>query len=164
MDFACGTGLVGENLSKYGKFNVEGMDISPNMLEIASNKGVYTQLHEHTLNDPENFPMEFKNKFDFVTAAGVVNGNHMEFNLFEEMLMSLKKGGIAVFAARYSFMGYFWYEKVIKDMQTDGRWELLETEEFFKYDNLVEQSVGRFYKSPVRLFVFRKTQEELHSY
>ena len=55
------------------------------MLEEASNKGVYSELHEQTLGNPKEFPAGFKNKFDFVTCAGLVNNNHMDYLLFEEI-------------------------------------------------------------------------------
>lgn len=56
IDFACGSGLVGKNLRQKGFKNIVGLDISPNMLEEASNKCVYSELHEHTLGNPEELP------------------------------------------------------------------------------------------------------------
>jgi len=56
MDLGCGTGLVGKYLAGAGFKDIVGLDISPNMLEEASNKGVYKELHEHTLNEPAEFP------------------------------------------------------------------------------------------------------------
>lgn len=161
IDFACGTGLVGKYLSEHGYKNIVGLDVSPNMLEEASNKGVYSELHEHTLGQPEDFPVQFKNNFDFVTCSGLINNNHMDYLLFEEMLLSLKKGGYAVFACRFSYMGHYWYDQVIKEMHESGRWSLIATETFFKYDKLDEVSIGRFSKTPCKVFVFQKTQEEL---
>lgn len=46
VDFACGTGLVGQYLSDKKYKNIVGLDISPKMLEQCSNKGVYSELHE----------------------------------------------------------------------------------------------------------------------
>lgn len=56
MDFACGTGLVGKYLHEQGFRNMVGLDVSPNMLEEASNKCVYSELHEHTLGNPDEMP------------------------------------------------------------------------------------------------------------
>ena len=58
----------------------------------------------------------------------------MDYKLFEEMLLSAKKGGIIVFAARFSYVGEYWYEEIINSMAKDGRWEFLKSESFFKYD------------------------------
>jgi hypothetical protein len=70
------------------------------------------------------------------------------------MLLSCKKGGYVIFAARYSFMGNYWYDKIIKEMQEQGRWTLVATEAFFKYDKLEEISIGRYSKTPCKVFVF----------
>lgn len=138
------------------------------MLEEASVKGVYSELHEHTLGDvpngPDSFPQEFKNKFDFCVCAGLINNNHMEYTLFEEMLLSVKKGGYVVFAARFSFMGLYWYDKVIKEMAENMRWKLIATDTFFKYDMLDCVSVGRFSRTPCKVFVFQKIQDELNTW
>jgi len=91
LDFACGTGLVGQYLNEHGFRNILGCDISPNMLEEASNKGVYKELDEHTLGfNTDEFPEKYKNQFDFVTCAGLINNNHMDYLIFEEMLLSCR--------------------------------------------------------------------------
>ena len=90
LDLACGTGLVGQYLSEEGFQNIYGIDISANMLEECSNKGVYKELDQHTLGNPEDMPEKFKNKHDFVTCAGLINNNHMDYLLFEEMLLTCK--------------------------------------------------------------------------
>jgi len=158
---ACGTGLVGKYLSESGFKNIYGLDISPNMLEEASCKGVYKELDEHTLGDPESFPEKFKNQFDFVTCAGLINNNHMDYLLFEEMLLSCKQGGYIVFAARFSYMGKYWYDDVIQELHNSLRWKLIGTETFFKYDQLEEISIGRFSKTPCKVFIFQKLQEDI---
>lgn len=133
-----------------------GLDISPNMLEEASIKGVYSELHEHTLGeDPNSLPDQFKNKFDYVVASGLINNNHMDYLLFEEMLLSVKKGGLIVFATRFSYMGKLWYDHIIKEIHDAGRWKLIATDTFFKYDKL-EETLTRFSKTPSKVFAFEK--------
>lgn len=134
LDLACGTGLVGQYLSEQGFQNIYGIDISANMLEECSNKGVYTELDQHSLGNPEDMPEKFKNKHDFVTCAGLINNNHMDYLLFEEMLLTCKQGGYVVFAARFSYMGKYWYDDIIQEMHNSMRWKLINTETFFKYD------------------------------
>ena len=60
------------------------------MLEEAANKCCYKELDEHELGNPEDLPEKYKNTFDFVTCAGLINNNHMDYLLFEEMLLSCK--------------------------------------------------------------------------
>jgi len=105
------------------------------MLQEASDKCVYRDLTEHTLGEnPDDLPQRFKNQHDFVTCSGLINNNHQNYLIFEEMLLSCKKGGYVIFAARYSMMGKYWYDNIIKEMQEQGRWTLVATEAFFKYD------------------------------
>jgi len=165
IDFGCGTGLIGKYLAPSGYKNIVGLDISPNMLEECSNSGVYSELHEHTIGeDPNDLPCAMRNKFDYCVCAGLINNNYMDYLLFEEMLLSVKKGGYVVFATRYSFMGKYWYDKIIKEMHDNGRWKLVATDTFFKYDQLEQVSIGRFSKTPSKVFVFQKTQEELNTF
>jgi len=163
IDFGCGTGLIGKHLAKSGYKKIVGLDISPNMLEECSNSGVYSELHEHEIGeDPNNLPCSMRNQFDFCVCTGLINNNYMDYLLFEEMLLSVKKGGYVVFAARYSFMGKYWYDKIIKEMHENGRWKLVATDTHFKYDKLECVSIGRFSKTPSKVYVFQKTQEELN--
>ena len=164
LDLACGTGLVGKHLAEEGFKNIYGLDISANMLEEASAKGLYSELDEHALGNPDDLPEKFKNHFDFVTCAGLVNNNHMDYLLFEEMLLCCKQGGFAVFAARFSYMGKYWYGDVIHEMERSMRWKLLASEAFFKYDKLEEVSIGRFSKTPCKVFVFQKVQDDIKTH
>ena len=46
LDVGCGTGVVGVALRERGVSEIDGVDISPEMLEQAAMKGVYRQLIE----------------------------------------------------------------------------------------------------------------------
>ena len=85
-DFGCGTGLVGQSLNNHGFKKIEGIDCSEGMLEIAQQKDVYKALTQHQLggNDfLENFPNKLKNKFDFVTAGGLIEAQNYDANVFQ---------------------------------------------------------------------------------
>lgn len=112
LDLACGTGLVGEALAKKGFKNISGCDISKEMMHQAEDKNVYKSLEQCELGQKDyngTFPIPFKNKFDFVTCAGFLNNNQIDELVFEQMLLALKNGGKMVFAARYSYIGEYWY-------------------------------------------------------
>lgn len=133
------------------------------MLQEAEYKECYKHLEECDLLDIDEYPARLKNKYDVVTCAGIINNNHMDYRLFEDMVMSVKKGGLLIFAARYSFMGSYWYEDVLEKMEAEGRIKAVDTENFFKYNNLTE-GVGRFSKTPCRVYVFKCLQDELSTY
>lgn len=163
IDFGCGTGLIGQELAAHGFTQITGVDISPGMLEIASNKGCYSSLEEWTLGDPDHFPSQWKNKFDVVVCAGLINNNHLDYKLFEEMIQAMKKNAHAVFAARFSYMGNFWYNDILQEMEDERRLKLIKSKEFFKYDNLVE-SVGRFAKTPCKVFAYQNLCDEINGW
>lgn len=75
------------------------------------------------------------------------------------MLVSLKNGGIMVFAARYSFIGEYWYSEKLEALEKLGRIKALKSDSFFKYDKLPE-SIGKFTKTPVKVFAYQKTEED----
>lgn len=85
-DFGCGTGLVGESMAKHGFKKIYGIDCSEGMLEIAQDKNVYKALTQHQLGGKEyleNFPNQLKNKFDFVTAGGLIEAQNFDANVFQ---------------------------------------------------------------------------------
>jgi len=65
---------------------VAGVDASKNMLDLASEKKAYIELGQHVLGQKdylETFPIPHKNKYDFVTAAGLICNNYMDEHIFE---------------------------------------------------------------------------------
>lgn len=67
LDLGCGTGLLGEKIKNVDN-QIFGVDISTEMLSIAAEKGVYTDLYNQ---DIEEFLQVNRCKFDYVTAADV---------------------------------------------------------------------------------------------
>jgi len=76
------------------------------------------------------------------------------------MLLGLKNGGIMVFAARYSYIGEYWYTAKLQKLEKLGRLKAIKpAEAFFKYDQLPE-CYGKFTKTPVKVFAYQKTEED----
>ena len=46
FDMGCGTGLIGDHLVINGYTNIDGVDASPGMLDVAREKKTYTLLEE----------------------------------------------------------------------------------------------------------------------
>ena len=55
LDVGCGTGLSGFSLRKFGFKNIDGLDLSKEMLKIASDKKIYKMLFNLDLNNISNF-------------------------------------------------------------------------------------------------------------
>ena len=101
----CGTGMVAmhlKNISGVEKMNIIGMDASDGMIEKAKKKELYSEIHNNFLCRPEEFKKnyaEYIGRFDFVTASGLLAEGHATNDVFDEMLMSLKVGGFAIFTS-----------------------------------------------------------------
>merc|ERR1712093_696845 len=99
------------------------------MLSKARSKGVYADLVEHDLFCPEDFPGRLKDTFDIVVASGLINNNHMDEGIFEEMMRSAKKNALIIFAARFSYIGEYWYDEELHKLKVSHRLKQLETED-----------------------------------
>ena len=75
------------------------------------------------------------------------------------MLLALRNGGTMIFTAKFSYLGDFWYKDVLSNLEKQGRIQLVQTEEFFQFDEM-KQSVGKFTKTPAKIFAYRKTEED----
>ena len=119
FDMGCGTGLVGEAFKKtLSAEEIVGVDASQGMLDVAKEKDCYTDLEKLFLGSPSSFPDKFKNRFDVVTCAGCLAEGHLGCEVFEEMLMALKKGGLAIFTTRHEYLEKYGYGRAIKEFET----------------------------------------------
>ena len=153
LDMGCGTGLVGQYLVERGFKTVVGVDASAGMLDKAREKNAYTDLHELFLGKPETFPEMFHNKFDVITASGILAEGHCGNEVFDEMLMALKTGGYAVFATRTMYLTKYNYVEKIAELIEQGKWKLVGEITFDRYDKL-EEAVGRFSKVEAKAFAY----------
>ena len=98
VDIGCGTGRTSKELLAEG-FCVDGMDLSPQMLKIASKKG-YNKLLEMdiaTCTPPE----ELKNLYDCLISAGMF-GDFVPIDLLGQVLPLLKNQGIIAIGGEFS--------------------------------------------------------------
>ena len=116
LDMGCGTGLVGQYLKERGFKKVVGVDASKGMLDKAAEKNSYSELKELFLGLPDTFPREYHNRFDAITAAGILAEGHLDNKVFDEMLLSLKTGGYAIFATRTMYLTQYNYADRIREL------------------------------------------------
>jgi predicted TPR repeat methyltransferase len=155
FDMGCGTGLVGQYLKERGFKQVVGVDASKGMLEKAQEKQSYSELEELFLGRPDTFPEKYRNRFDAITAAGILAEGHLDNNVFDEMLLALKQGGYAVFATRTMYLEQYSYGQRIKELEEQGKWKLMKGITFDRYDQ-IEEAVGRFSKVEIKGYVYQK--------
>ena len=156
FDMGCGTGLVGKFLKDRGYTNVTGVDASEKMLEQAREKDSYTSLEELFLGRPDSFPEKFRDRFEALTAAGILAEGHLGNEVFDEMILALKQGGYAIFTTRDEYLTKYNYQEKLDSLTEEGKWELVKKEEFLRYNNMKGDGVGRFKPTPVIVFGYKK--------
>lgn len=94
LDAGCGTGLVGEALAKGGSMTIDGLDLSPPMLKVAEQTGVYRKLTVCDLTQPIDIPDE---TYDMVTCCGTFTRGHVGPDpALREFVRVIKKGGLII--------------------------------------------------------------------
>lgn len=103
LDAGCGTGLSGVALHKEGFTNIEGRDLSPEMLDEAKKTDVYTLLEEADLTRP----IKVAENYDAIFSCGVFGFGPPDPCHLPHLLNLLKPGGFAVITVN----GKGWLEK-----------------------------------------------------
>jgi predicted TPR repeat methyltransferase len=162
LDMGCGTGLVGKYLKeKSGAETVKiiGVDASDGMIEKCLSKGIYTEVRNFMLCSPDNFTAnqaDLVERFDFVTASGLLAEGHATPAVFDEMILSLKKGGYAIFTSRTEYMEPLKYQEGIDQRVAEGKWEFVDSVTYEKYSNAKDCPLGRFKPVPTICLIYRK--------
>ena len=97
LDLGCGSGLTGVSLNQLGFKQVDGVDPSKGMLEVAAKRNVYRNVVEGIITETErlSFPDA---QYDGVLCIGCISRGHIPFkDGIQEILRLLKTGGIAVY-------------------------------------------------------------------
>jgi len=90
LDFGCGTGLSGLALTTNGFGAVDGTDISPQMLDIASARGVYSALWQSQPGALDITPGDYA----AIVATGVISLGAAPPETLDLVLSKLARGGI----------------------------------------------------------------------
>ena len=99
LDIGCGTGLAGEELARLGFVRMDGTDISPQMLDVASAKAVYERLFAGDVLEGLDCPDAAYDALITVGTFGPVGPQG-----FRECLRVLRPGGIACISINEIFV------------------------------------------------------------
>ena len=122
LDAACGSGLTGSALSNLGYNNIDGIDISASLLDLAGRTGVYRNLQRV---DMQAFPLPYDDDaFDAVHFIGALT--YFETNeILRELCRIVRAGGHVVFSQRDDIMRDENYGDKLQELEADGLWKRL---------------------------------------
>lgn len=128
LDAGAGTGLVGVELNRLGYSNLEAMDISRGMLEVAEAKNVYGALHQKVMGEPLGFKTD---SYDAAIGVGVLTLGHAPASSLDELVRVTKPGGVIAFTLRPDVYQQNGFREKQDELAAEGKWELAEvTDEF----------------------------------
>ena len=93
LDVGAGTGLVGECLKSTSK-EIDALDISPEMLEIARLKNCYSKMIEADVTKRLSIS---DNHYGAIVSAGTFTHGHVGPSAFDELVRIAQPGGLFIF-------------------------------------------------------------------
>ena len=97
LDAGAGTGLVGELLRIVGYPEIDALDASPGMLDIARAKGAYRAFHHAFLGQPLEIA---DSTYAAVVSTGVFTTGHVGVEGLPELFRVVRPGGLIVLSVK----------------------------------------------------------------
>lgn len=129
IDVGCGTGLITEHLNtnKY-QIEVDGLDLSQEMLDIAKKRGYYTHLYQKNVYLIDE---SVERTYDFAISSGMFTHSHVEPRAIENILHLLTQYGTFIFTVRNSYCEQSKFDDCIKQLQNENK-----IRNYMKIDNV----------------------------
>jgi predicted TPR repeat methyltransferase len=117
LDIGCGTGLAGRALAAHGFTVIEGLDLSPEMAQVAADSGAYRAFVMADLNAP--LPV-LDATFDAAMCCGTFTTGHVSAACLPEVLRILRPGAPFAFSVKLSEWEALGFGSTITALQTSG--------------------------------------------
>ena len=95
LDYGCGTGLSGFALQAVGFTNIDGLDVSQEMVTLAEKKSIYKKL---TVFDPSTKIPVHADQYKIITAIGVIGAGAAPLEVFDNLFSLLPPSGLFGFS------------------------------------------------------------------
>ena len=97
LDAGAGTGLIGRWLQTLGYRDVEALDVSAGMLDVARRKNCYSAFHQLALGGPLPFA---NGAYQGIISAGVFTSGHVGVEGLDELVRVCGRGGAIVLTVK----------------------------------------------------------------
>jgi len=118
LDIGCGTGLVGQVLADLGYAVIDGLDISPEMMQVAMRRGVYRHLLAADLNQPLDMPDA---QYDGAACSGTFTHGHVDARCLDELFRVLRPGAPFAFTVKLEVWEPLGFKDTLARLVKDGR-------------------------------------------
>ena len=120
--------MVGEGLFKHGYKNVDGLDVSPEMLEVAREKAVYRNLFIGYMATEGCHKLGIEaNSYDAAISIGVFTIGHVKGKGFDDLVHAVKPGGLVCFTIRDCIADdpLYGYDEKMEELTKAKKWKLV---------------------------------------
>lgn len=97
LDIGCGTGLLGQGLAELGFTTIDGLDVSPEMMQVAQRRGVYRQFLQADLHLPLDLPDA---RYGGASCCGTFTHGHVDARCLDELFRVLQPGAPFAFTVK----------------------------------------------------------------
>jgi 2-polyprenyl-3-methyl-5-hydroxy-6-metoxy-1,4-benzoquinol methylase len=119
VDVGCGTGLLAAPLQKHGYEQLDGIDLSSEMIEKARETGLYRQLFAG-INIHHTIPADLKNSYHAAVCLGVFTPGHVQPESLYGIAELVMPGGVMVISTRIPYYAQTNYQEVSDQIERDG--------------------------------------------
>lgn len=148
LDAGCGTGLSGPYVAALGYPEIDGLDMSPEMLELAASRGTYRGVKQGVLG--EKLPWA-DDTFAAIFSTGVFTEGHAPASAMFELVRITRPGGHIILTVRDVVLDAKGFRTIFSELETAGRWSPVEESQAFRAFAVGEPDVL------VKAFVFKVT-------
>ena len=145
LDVGAGTGLVGQRLNSHDYSNIDGLDISPEMLEVARAKGCYENMIEGDLLSRLLIP---DNTYNYIISAGTFTHGHVGASALDELLRISKPGALFCIAINSTYFSSTGFEKKFHQLSKKiTQLEFITVQIYFEGDHTDGEGVVAIFRS-----------------
>ena len=118
LDYGCGTGLSGFALQAVGFTNIDGLDVSQEMITLAEKKSIYKKL---TVFDPSTKIPVHADQYKIITAIGVIGAGAAPLEVFDNLFSLLPPSGLFAFSFNDHTLSDANYERKVNQCLISGQ-------------------------------------------
>lgn len=125
LDVACGTGLAGKYLGEHGYDNIDGADLSTEMMALANDQGIYQSTWQHDFTKPVNLDK----LYDALLCVGMFSYAIPKISDMHNVINCVKPESICVIAVNGAAWQDLNLEPALYEEAEDHQFEIIEIRE-----------------------------------